>query len=284
MKKLSFVFRGKRIEIFKGPSRWMTPLQIEALQARLRAIASARFGEEPRYSYFTDPDCFGNKLVVICSDSATHADHCFCAMSLLGRHDGRPVIHLGSVFSASENNGYLNYLYTFGLLFLAWRYGILRKLHITSLTHAPKIFGIVADGFENVYPGVNPSQKPTQTHLALKDRLIDEYIKKDFKLPEVTCGENFLIPSLRRTHDGILLFPDSAETAPRYRNEAVNRRVLSLVDFQRGDDILQIGELWVPYSLPKKIFNILRNSFAPRGSRLARWLTASGPVPAADHS
>lgn len=266
MKSISFGFQGKRFEILDRPLKWMTQDELDALQQRLRKVAAARYGQEPRYSYFSDTRLFADKVIVICSDKDGSRDHCFCAMCYLGEHEGRTAVHLGSVFSASENKGYLNYLYTLGLLFVAFKTGLLRKIYVTSLTHTPKIFGIVADGFENVYPSADPAQTPTATHLALKDRLIRHYIEKEWNLPgAVACHENFVMPSLRKQTNGEIMFPDTAETVPKYRSDTVNQRLLSLIDYQRGDEILQVGELWVPYSLPKKIFNIIKNaSFAPR--------------------
>jgi len=243
---------------------------LEALQHRLRTVAAARFGYEPRYSYFSDTRFFADKVIVLCSDKSGERDHCFCAMCYLGEHEGRTAVHLGSVFSASENKGYLNYLYTFGLLFIALKTGLLRKIFITSLTHTPKIFGIVSDGFENVYPTADPTRVPSPMHLAMRDRLIKHYIEPEWDLPAaVECHENFVIPSLRKQKNGEVMFPDTAETVPKYRVESANKRLTSLLDYQRGDEILQVGELWVPYSLPKKIFGILKNASVLLRPRMA---------------
>ncbi len=275
MKSITFRFQGKKIEIIDRPLTWMSQDELAALQQRLRTVAAARFGYEPRYSYFSDTRFFADKVIVICSDANGERDHCFCAMCHLGEHAGRAAIHLGSVFSASENKGYLNYLYTFGLIFVAFKNGLLKKIYVTSLTHTPKIFGIVSDGFENVFPDANPDKAPSATHLALRDRLIHHYIEKEWNLPEpVSCQDNFVIPSLRRQADGEIMFPDTAETVPKYRSEQVNQRLLSLLDYQRGDEILQVGELWVPYSLPKKIFNVFKNAAKAPRARVPATATA----------
>lgn len=278
MKRLSFGFGNHRFEILDRPLRWMKPDELSALQARLKAMASARFGREPDYSYFCDASLFKGKVIVICQDAL--GDSSFCAMCHLGRHEGRAVLHLGSVFSARENKGQLNYLYTFGLLFVALKAGLFRKLHITSLTHTPKIFGIVADGFENVFPDANPANRPTPLHLALRDRLIERYIRPEWDVPQgIECQEDFVMPALRRQKNGEIMFPDTAESVPKYRADAMNRRVVSLLNYARGDEVLQIGELWVPYSLPKKIFNLFKNSIW--GARLrASTSTKRLPTPA----
>jgi hypothetical protein len=51
-------------------------------------------------------------------------------------------------------------------------------------------------------------------------------------------------------------------------HDQFNRHVLGLVDYQRGDEILQVGELRFFTSFPKKVLSMLRN--ARRSARLAR--------------
>jgi hypothetical protein len=269
MKRLSFAFNGARFEILDRPLSWMSEYELVALQARLRRIASARFGHVPSYSYFADTRLFRDKILVLCSDPTGRVDLCFCAMCDLGSVRGRRVVHLGSVFSAAENRGYVNYVYTIGLTYVTWSVGPLRTVYITSLTHTPKIFGAVAEGFENVYPRGRPGEQPSALHLALRDQLIEQYIRPEWDVTSpLRTSESFVMAALRRQTEGNIMFPDSAVTVPKHRKEHFNRHVLGLVDYQRGDEILQVGEARFFTSFPKKVLSMLRN--ARRSVRHAR--------------
>ncbi len=43
------------------------------------------------------------------------------ALSRLGDYQGRPVVHLGSVFSAAEGRGLMHLMYTVGLVYVSLR-------------------------------------------------------------------------------------------------------------------------------------------------------------------
>lgn len=259
MRRVAFVFKKSRYEILDRPDKWMSAAKLSRLQQRLRAVAAVRFGREPNYSYFSDTAYFHNKVIVICSDAATGEDYCFCAMCYLGKHHHKEVVHLGSVFSAAENKGFIHYLYLFGLMFVFFKTGMLRKIYVTSLTHTPKIFGVVAETFFNVYPAAQAAAAPSDTHIHLRNMLLDAYIKPEWDLGEaLQVGDDFVIPALRKQSDGSIMFPDTVETVPKHRKPVFNARVLGMLDLPRGDEVLQVGEVGLFLGLARKISQLAR--------------------------
>jgi hypothetical protein len=163
-------------------------------------------------------------------------------MTYIGRYRGRPVVHLGSVFSLEGNRGQMQLLYLWSCLYVLLRAGF-RQVYITSLTHTPKIFGAVAEAYEEVFPVGRPDVRPEPFHLAIRDMLMATYLN-EFKMrdrPEIDA--NFVIRGFRQMADGTTLIPDTAETVPKHRKSFYNRFCLDNLDYSRGDDILQVGVL-----------------------------------------
>ena len=119
MKSLQFRFKEFTYEIYDRPGTWMTADALEALQARLVGVAAGRLGRRPSYSYFVDAACLKDKLVTICSRDGQ--DLCFNAMAYLGTYDGRPAVHLGSVYSLEGQKGRMQLLYIWSTVFLLAR-------------------------------------------------------------------------------------------------------------------------------------------------------------------
>ncbi len=240
MKYLKFRFKSFTYELYHRPGEWMTPEALEALQSRLVAVAEARLGSRPNYGFFADLESFNNKLITICSLNGE--DRCFNAMVYIGRYKKRPVVHLGSVYSLEGNKGQMQLLYYWSSLYMQYHAGF-RKIYITSLTHTPKIFGAVAEAYENVFPNGDPDAQPEPFHLAARDMLMASYMK-EFQMrvpPEV--DERFIIKGFRLMADGTTLFPDTTETVPKHRKAFFNDYCLARLDYPGGDDIMQVGTL-----------------------------------------
>lgn len=251
--KIKFTFRRYRFEIYNRPGKWMHNSNLEYLQKRLQDIAAVKLGKTPSFSFFKDVSYLKNKVIVICSRKGSSHDLCCCVMSYLGKYKGSNVLHLGAVYSNSENKGLMQLVYIFGLLYVFIKNWFFKKVYLTSLTHTPKIFGVVNECFENVYPNLDPHSKPTELHLTLKEIFFQTYLKEwDLPIPP-KINSNFVIEGFRVQDDGSILYPDSISTVPRHRNEAYNKRCLSMLNLERGDEVFQAGETL-------GIFTILKNS------------------------
>jgi hypothetical protein len=240
-------------ELYNRPSKWLGKSDAESLRSRLVSIASARLGRTPDFSFFKDTRYLENKLVILCRDRKSGEDLCFCAMSYLGTYKGRNVIHLGAVYSKRENRGLMQLVYIFGLLYVFIRNRLFRKVYLTSLTHTPKIFGVVSECFEHVFPNLNPLSMPADFHHALKDIFIDTYLREWDLAAEPVVDENFVIRGFRAMKDGSILYPDTIDTVPKHRNGAYTKRCVSLIDYEGGDVVLQCG-------VARGLFTILKNA------------------------
>jgi len=281
MKTLKFRYKQFTYEMFDRPGTWMTEDQLDALQERLIGVAVRRLGSRPQYGFFADSRCLDNKLVTICSRDGQ--DLCFNAMAYLGEYRNRPVVHLGSVYSLEGQKGRMQMLYLWSSLYLLIRHGF-RKVYITSLTHTPRIFGSVEKSYSKVYPCAGADRDPEPFHIEIRDLLMKTYLKEfPFMTPPV-IDEYFVIKGFRRMADGSLLFPDTRATVPKHRQSAYNTFCLERLDYENGDDILQVGIMQITNLFKNgRVFrkggrlrptNILRNvgaQLAGMGHALGRW-------------
>jgi hypothetical protein len=278
MKSLQFRFKEFTYEIYDRPGTWMTADALEALQARLVGVAAGRLGRRPSYSYFVDAACLKDKLVTICSRDGQ--DLCFNAMAYLGTYDGRPAVHLGSVYSLEGQKGRMQMLYIWSTVFLLARHGF-RKIYITSLTHTPRIFGAVQEGYSRVYPCAGGEQAPEAFHRDIRDLLMQTYFKEFPLMTTPEIDERFVLKGFRRMVDGSILIPDTRTTVPKHRNPAYNTFCLERLDYGNGDEILQVGIMQVTDVLrngrlfrkggPLRPMNVLRN-IGSQAARLGRAL------------
>lgn len=284
MRYLKFRFKRFTYEIYHRPGEWMTPEALEALQNRLIVVAEARLGSRPNFGFFTDLKSFNNKLITICSRNGE--DRCFNAMAYIGHYQRRPVVHLGAVYSLEGNKGQMQLLYYWSCLYVFYHAGF-RRVYITSLTHTPKIFGAVAEAYEQVFPNGDPDTEPAPFHLTIRDMLMDTYLQ-EFQMrvpPEV--DERFIIKGFRLLADGTTLYPDTTESVPKHRKLAYNRHCLANIDYPGGDDIMQVGILKITTPVKNMTLfkkggmlrpaNIFRNIHGYASKRLAQfWGGRSG--------
>ncbi len=237
--RIAFGFQKYRFEILYRPGAWMAERELAGLHARLLGIASAKLSKAPEFSFFGDKSLLKNKLVSICSDAGT--DISFCVMTHLGTYRGRNVLHLGAVYSLREDSGFMQLVYIFGLLYYFIRNWFFRRVYITSITHTPKIFGVVCDSFDCVFPNLDPQMMPGEFHRALKNMFSETYLR-EWTLPVTpVITDCFTIPGFRRQMDGSILYPDTEITVPKHRRPEYNSRCIGLIDYTTGDVVLQVG-------------------------------------------
>lgn len=237
---VSFPFKKYRYEIINQPLKWMPAEMVKRLQMRLQYFSLKRLGYVPQFSFFGDTENFRHKVIIICSDRRTGRDYCFGVLYHLGKYHGRQVIHLGPLFSAKESRGLAKLIFVFGLIYTFFNERILTRIYLTTLTHVPRMSGIFWDYFQNVYPDIDPKIRPQKEHREIKDLLLRTYLS-EWQLPHPpVVDDNFVMKKFRKQMDGTLLYNDTAETVPKHRNPIYNKRLISMLDYADGDEMLQV--------------------------------------------
>jgi hypothetical protein len=176
---------------------------------------------------------------------------------------GRPVevLHLGLVMvdPAHRAGGLSGVLYglTAFLLFARRR---LRPLWVSNVTQVPAVFGMVSESFHAVYPTADPASRQSYDHLHLARQIMARHRRVFGVGNEAVYDETRAIirnaytggsENLKKTYDAAL----------KHRNERYNDACGIALDYDRGDDFLQIGQ--VTLAAARRFFTRSSPSLSP---------------------
>lgn len=188
----------------------------------------------------------------------------FNALTLLEcelRNQPVEVLHLGLVmvdpgYRAKGLSGVLYGLTAF-LLFARRR---MRPLWISNVTQVPAVFGMVAESFDDVFPSADSSARQHYDHLHLARQIMAQYrhvfgVGSDAAFDE-TAG------IIRNAYTGGSdNLKKSFEKAPKHRVDTYNAMCQRALDYDRGDDFLQIGQ--VTLGAARRFFTRSSGAVAP---------------------
>lgn len=238
---------GLTVRIVERPKLTMSAPDLKKLVEDLRAIArdSLPLGEL-NYGVF---DATGERLehsVITLVTNKAGVPIAFNALALMdiefqGRRES--MIHLGLVMvdpkQRSRGLSWILYGLTCVVLFLRNQ---MRPLWISNVTQVPAIVGMVADTFVNVFPVPDKSVKRTFSHLSVA-REIMSYHRHVFGVGQDAefDFERFIIRNAYTGGSDNL--KKTFSEATKHRTEPFNKMCETELDYNRGDDFLQIGEI-----------------------------------------
>jgi hypothetical protein len=161
---------------------------------------------------------------------------------------GHPVdvLHLGLVMvDPSHRAGGLSgvlYGLTAFLLFARRR---LRPLWISNVTQVPAVFGMVAEAFDDVFPASDPGAVQRYDHLHLARQIMARHRAVFGVGPDAEYDEAHAI--IRDAYTGGSdNLKKRYDDAPKHRHQVHNDTCRTRLDYERGDDFLQIGRVTLP--------------------------------------
>jgi hypothetical protein len=234
--------------IYERPGVWMSAEGREALSADLCAVAAAALPTGPlAYGIFAPHSgALDKAIITIIRDRATGRALAFNALSVMDVvHRGRPdsVTHLGLVLidPATRGRGFSWALYGLTTLLLFAR-NQLRPLWISSVTQVPAVVGLVSEGFADVFPGPDQATRCKFDHLSLARQIMRRHRHIFGVGPEAGFDEERFVITNAYT-GGSEHLKKAYEDAPPHRNAAYNEFCATQLDYDRGDDLLQIGQM-----------------------------------------
>jgi hypothetical protein len=121
----------------------------------------------------------------------------------------------------------------------------LRPLWISNVTQVPAVFGMVAGNFHDVYPGGPKGKRQRYDHLHLARQIMAKYRHVFGVGDDATFDEAKSI--IRNSYTGGSdNLKKSFEESPKHRVGAYNEFCRQELDYERGDDFLQIGKFTAP--------------------------------------
>lgn len=247
---LRLAFRTSRthsVEIVERPARTLTAGELARLTAACRDVVAACLdGRQLDYGLFApDGVTWDRSVVTLVRRTDTGAPVAFNAMPLLPVERGgqaSEVLHLGLVMvDPAERSGGLSWiLYGLTCFTLFLRHGM-RPLWISSVTQVPAVVGMVAETFSDVYPAPGRAA-PSFAHRHLAHQIMAGE-RQAFGVGRdagFDADAQIITDAYTGGSDNL---KKSFAVAAKHRDERYNEFCAGALDYERGDDVLQIGRL-----------------------------------------
>lgn len=238
--------RNLEVRIVERPGAWMPATQLDALVTDCAKVVAASLPAPLDYGLFgSDPAARARTVVTLIYDRASGAPIAFNALPLIPVQLGGEeleVLHLGLVMvDPAHRSGGLSWI-LYGLTcFLLFLRRQLRPLWVSSVTQVPAVVGMVAETFDEVWPAGGLAA-PSFAH-----RHIARQIMRDHRhVFGVGAGAGFDDARFVIT-DAYTGGSDSLkkeyDVAAKHRHDRFNELCREQLDYGRGDDLLQIGQI-----------------------------------------
>ena len=235
--------RGCRLETYRFPGRWMTDAQLDRLRGTLCDIARYRLDPLPEYGIFLPSrEPFRNRIVTVAyEDDRPVALGAMVWLPL--RLDPKPqdVLHLGLVVTTPSRlvPHLLWQMYYFPVFFVGLhRY--LRPFWISCVSLEPTVIGAVSDGFHAVVPNYRDPFAADGLRTRSARTLVRDHGH------EFGAGEDAVFDESTFVVQGSCRGPSESLRTPYRRaakstSRACNEYCRELLDYDRGDELLQLG-------------------------------------------
>ncbi|MEM9585219.1 MAG: hypothetical protein AAGA08_19085 [Pseudomonadota bacterium] len=228
----------------------MTDTELEQLVSDLRQVAKKTLtAGDLTYGVFSgDRTHLSQSIITLVNRHDDNQPIAFNALAQMDVDlDGRtePILHLGLVLidPDTRSQGLSWILYGLTCVLILFRNG-LRPLWLSNVTQVPAVVGLVSTGFARVYPA--PQQpdggRRSLQHLLLARRIVEHHRSVFGVGPEAAFDEDRFVIENAYTGGSDHLKKTFAD-APKHRDEVYNEFCERQLDYDRGDDVLQLGQI-----------------------------------------
>ncbi len=240
--------RGLKLRIVERPGLSLSPQALADLTADLRRVAQSVLPDgELDYGVLSgDRERLENAVITLVYDTRDNVPVAFNALTLMQVSlAGQPIemLHLGLVMVDPKLRGRglsdLLYGLTCVLLFLR-RQG--REIRLSNVTQVPAVFGMVAETFDQVFPTPQRATDPPFAHRTLARQIMAQH-RHVFGVGEDATFDEDRSVILNAYTGGSDDLKKAFAEAPKHRKDAYNVMCASELDYGRGDDFLQIGQI-----------------------------------------
>ncbi len=234
------------VRIVERPGLWMTPAELAALSGDLRTIASKTLAAGSlTYGVFSgDKTRLADTIVTLVrrADGAPVAFNALAVMQVATQPRPTEVLHLGLVMvdpdERSKSLSWVLYGLTCFLVFIRHQF---RPVWISNVTQVPAVVGMVSEIFSDIWPGPGAGRR-TLTHQLLARRIMAGQRHVFGVGPEAGFDEDRFVITNAYT-GGSDDLKKSFEIAAHHRDDRYNAFCRDQLDYDRGDDLLQLGRL-----------------------------------------
>lgn len=244
------VSRAHKVRVVECPGKWMSLDELNQLLGDLRTVASKTLpAGDLNYGVFgEDPSHLSRSIVTLITQKSDQTPVAFNALARMDvdlGHRQEDVLHLGLVLVDPDlrSQGLSWVLYGLTCILMLFR-NAMRPLWVSNVTQVPAVVGLVGSGFARVYPAPGAADQTSKSllHLMLARRIMKDHrtvfgVGADAKFDE----DRFVITNAYTGGSDHL--KKTFEDAPKHRDDAVNDYCKTELDYDRGDDVLQLGQI-----------------------------------------
>ena len=239
---------GHLTRIVESPGLSLSQDELDRLVAQLRTVAAKTLpADELTYGIFSgERERLTRAIVTLISEEETGRPIAFNALSVMQVElDGAPVdvTHLGLVMvdPAARGQGLSWVLYGLTTLVLFLRDG-LRPRWISNVTQVPSVVGMVSETFSDVYPSPRPEARQSFAHLQIARGIMRQHRSVFGVGHDAGFDESRFVITDAYTGGSDALKKTFAE-APQHRDPQYGAFCARELNYDRGDDVLQIGRI-----------------------------------------
>ena len=235
------------VQIAEFPGRWMSESELALIRQDLRVIASKSLGGmDLDYGVFDDKSERLNHSIVTIIKNQDKTPVAFNALAVIKtdiNHRDTQVLHLGLVMIDPEKRqrGFSWILYGLTCFLLFLRNG-LRPIHVSNVTQVPAVAGLVGETFSHVYPTPVATENADFGKLLLARSIMQDHRHVFGVGDEAEFDEQKFIICNAYT-GGSDQLKKTFEKTSKHRNENYNIFCQTVLDYDRGDDLLQLGQI-----------------------------------------
>ena len=239
---------GLITRIVESPGTSLAQGELDELVAQLRAVAARTLpAGNLTYGIFSgERERLSRAVVTLIQEEATGRPIAFNALSVMPVElDGLPadVTHLGLVMVDPDVQGqglsWVLYGLTTIVLFMR---GGLRSKWISNVTQVPAVCGMVCETFSDVFPSPQSEARQSFAHLHLARGIMRQH-RAVFGVGEEAGFDEARFVITNAYTGGSDALKKSFDVAPKHRDEKYNVFCAHELDYERGDDLLQIGRI-----------------------------------------
>lgn len=231
-----------RYEFLYKPGTWMTDEQLEELTTKIRETALTSFDALPDYQVLRGTrEEFSDKVIALawCPDGSLAG---FCSTVIFNIDGVGDVQHLGlTVVRPQDRSNGLTHILTSRAVkgYLMKHKPLFGKLWITNCAAVLSSLVNVAKYFEDIYP----SPFHGKANRAIYDRIaaaIDEHYRDKIYISEDAFFDHDSYV-FRKSVEGTVFKKDRNDKRFHHRNSELNNYYKNMMNFEDGDEVLQIG-------------------------------------------
>lgn len=237
---------GLHVRVYERPGLWMETKALDVLRTDLHAVAVHCLPDTSLDYGVFDPtsDALSRSIVTVVSDDTGRpiAINALALMKLDILPEPVEVLHLGLVMVVPDQRqrklSWVLYGLTCFLIFIRRQ---MRPVWITSVTQVPAVVGMVDQLFTNVWPSPE-NQRHSLSHMMIAQAVMADH-RHVFGVADAAGfdADRFVITDAYTGGSDALA--KTWDVAAKHREDAYNTFCADQLDYARGDDLLQVGQM-----------------------------------------